>query len=112
MTKQLVPQSFRKAGVVAVVAGLILIASGITSGSILITSLDYVDKYAGSSVGPAGQSMLQFAIDALTYVVGFGGLLAVLGGVLLLRRHGSSGRALIGLGGGTAIFGLLFSIAE
>jgi hypothetical protein len=110
--RELVPQSFRRAGVLAIVAGLILIASGITSGSILLTGLGYVDKYIGSSVGPEGQSMLQLAIGALTYLVGFGGLLAIVGGVLLLRGHGSSGRVLIGLGGGTAIFGLLFSIAE
>jgi hypothetical protein len=110
--KELVPQSFRRAGVLAIVAGLILIASGITSGSILLTGLGYVDKYIGSSVGPEGQTMLHLAIGALTYLVGFGGLLAIVGGVLLLSGHGSSGRFLIGLGGGTAIFGLLFSIAE
>jgi hypothetical protein len=113
MTKQkLIPQSFRRAGVVAVIAGLILVASGVTSGSILLKGLGYVDKYIGSSVGPEGQSVLQLAIIALTYLVGFGGFLAILGGVLLLRGHGSLGRFLIGLGGGTAIFGLLFSIVE
>jgi hypothetical protein len=51
-------------------------------------------------------------MNMLAYLVGFGGLLAILGGLLLLGGHGSSGRILIGLGGGTAIFGLLFAMAE
>ncbi len=110
--KELVPQTLRRAGVLAVIAGLILIASGVTSGSILLTGLGYVDNYVGSSIGPAGQSVLQLAILMLTFLVGLGGILAIAGGVLLLRRHGSSGRFLIGLGGGTAIFGLLFSMGE
>jgi hypothetical protein len=110
--KELVPKSFRRAGVLAIVAGLILIASGVTSSSILLTGLGYVDSYIGSLIGPEGQSMLQLAILMLTFLVGLGGILAILGGILLLRRHGSSGRILIGLGGGSAIFGLLFSIGE
>ena len=112
MTKQMVPRSFRSAGVLAIIAGLIIIVSGVTSGSILLTALGYVDNYIGSSVGSAGQFVLQLAIGALTYLVGFGGLLAIAGGVLLLLKHGSLGRFLIGLGGGMAIIGLLFSMAE
>ena len=112
VVKELVPRSFRRAGVLAIIAGLIIVASGVTSGSILLTGLGYVDSYIGSSIGSAGQFMLQLAIGALTYLVGFGGFLALVGGVLLLLKHGSIGRFLIGLGGGMAIFGLLFSMVE
>ncbi len=110
--KQVVPRSFRRAGVVAIVAGLIIVLSGVTSGSILLTGLNAADHYVGSSVGTSGQSVIQLAMNMLAYLVGFGGLLAILGGLLLLGGHGSSGRILIGLGGGTAIFGLLFAMAE
>jgi hypothetical protein len=112
LKKGLVPKTFRSAGILAIVAGLILIASGVTSGSILLTGLGYVDNYLGSSIGSAGQFMLQLAIGALTFLVGLGGLSAIVGGVLLLLKHGSVGRFLIGLGGGMAIFGLLFSVGE
>lgn len=107
-----VPRSFRRAGVIAVVAGLILIASGVSSGSMLLTGLGYLDDHVGSSIGTAGQSLLQLVIAIVSILVGLGGLSAIAGGVLLLRGHGSSGRFLIGLGGGTAIFGLLISIGR
>jgi len=107
-----VPPSFRRAGVIAMVAGVILIVSGISSGSVLLTGLEYLDSHAGSSIGTAGQSLLQLVIEIVSLIVGFGGLSAIAGGVLLLRGHGSSGRALIGLGGGTAVFGLLISIGR
>jgi hypothetical protein len=55
---------------------------------------------------------LQLAIGALTFLVGLGGFSVIIGGVLLLLKHGSTGRFLIGLGGGMAIFGLLFAMGE
>jgi hypothetical protein len=110
--RQVVPRSFRRAGVIAVIAGAIIVVSGVTSGSILLTGLHAVDHYVGSSVGSSGQSVIQLAMNILAYVVGFGGFLAIIGGVLLLLEHGSAGRVLIGLGGGTAIFGLLFAMVE
>jgi hypothetical protein len=110
MTKEMVPRAFRSAGILAIIAGLIIVASGVTSGSILLTGLGWVDHYLGSN--PGLNWVLQLAIGALTYLVGFGGLLAIVGGLLLLIKHGSIGRFLIGLGGGMAIVGLLFSMAE
>lgn len=102
---------FTATGIAAVVAGLILIASGVSSGSLLLVGLKDVDKYFGASIVPEGNLLLQLAIAALTFVVGLGGTLVVIGGLLFLRDHGFTGRLLIGLGGGTAIFGLLFSMA-
>jgi hypothetical protein len=101
--------SFR-AGVLAIVAGVLLIASGVTSGSILLTGLNYVDRYVGASA-PSAQFVVNIAIVVLTFVVGLGGILDLIGGLLLLRKHSTSGRFLVGLGGGSAILGLLFSIA-
>jgi hypothetical protein len=105
------PKSFRTAGYLAIVAGLILIVSGVTSASLLLTAAGYVDNYLGTSIG-AGQLVVQAAIAAITYLVGLGGISVIIGGVLLLAKHGSAGRFLIGLGGGLAIFGLLFAMGE
>jgi hypothetical protein len=98
------------AGVVAIIAGLLLIASGVASGSILLTGLSYVDRYVGSNA-PSAQFLVNIAIVMLTLVVGLGGILDLIGGFLLFRKHSTSGRFLVGLGGGSAILGLLFSIA-
>jgi len=100
------------AGVLGIIAGLLLLASGVTSSSLLLTGLGYVDKYLGSSITTEGDFLLHLAIAILTFMVGLGGILVIAGGVLLLRNHGSAGRLLLGLGGGMAIFGLLFSMAE
>ena len=102
--------SERRPGVLALIAGLILISSGVTSSSILLKALIYVDDYLGSNIGSAGDFVLQLAIVGLAFLVGLGGFLVIAGGALLLGEHGSSGRALVGLGGGTAIFGELFSM--
>ena len=111
--KKSLPKShpLRIAILLAMIAGLFLIASGVTSGSILITGLNFVDTYLGPHIG-SGDLVVQLATAVLTYIVGFGGLLVILGGLLLWREHGSWGRFFIGLGGGTAILGLLFSVAE
>ena len=106
------PGTLRKAILLALLAGVFLIASGVVSGSILLTGLEYADTYLGPGVGAPGQLMLNAAIGMLTFVVGLGGLLDFAGATLLWREHGSSGRFLIGLGGGTAVFGLLFSAGE
>jgi hypothetical protein len=105
------PKSFRTAGYLAIIAGLILVASGVVSGSILITGLTFLNNYIGPSIGSASL-LIQYAIEVLVFLVGFGGILAIVGGVLLLAKHGSAGRFCIGLGGGMAVFGLLFSMAE
>src|SRR6267143_2443119 len=111
MVKRAVPRSLKRAGVVAVLAGLILVASGVVSGSFLLTGLGYLDNYFGSSIGP-GEVVLQYTILILTFLVGLGGISVIVGGALLLRKHGTLGRFLIGLGGGGAIFGLLFGMVE
>jgi len=108
----MVPSSHKRAGVLAMVAGVLLIASGVTSGSMLVTALGYLNNQVGSSIGTTGESLLQLTIVVVNFLAGLGGVSAILGGVLLIRGHGSLGRFLIGLGGGTAIFGVLLSVGE
>ncbi|MDG7001605.1 MAG: hypothetical protein JRN15_21110 [Nitrososphaerota archaeon] len=103
---------FREGGVLALISGLILIASGVTSTSLLLTIVDYVDKYLGPHLPFIGNFVLNIMIATLVFVIGLGGLLVFIGGILLLLRHSFSGRSLIGLGGGMAIIGLLFSMGE
>jgi hypothetical protein len=105
-------QPLKRAIYLAVLAGVLIIVSGVLSSSVLLTALQYVDTNLGPTLGPSGQSMLESVTSMLRYVVGFGGLLDFAGAYLLWTRHGSSGRFLIGLGGGTAIIGLLLSLVR
>src|SRR6202521_4311934 len=45
--KAMVPQSFKRAGVVAVIAGIIIVVSGVTSGSILLKGLRSEERRVG-----------------------------------------------------------------
>ena len=96
----------------ALISGLILIASGVTSASLLLTIVDYIDKYLGPHLPFVDNTVLNIVIATLAFVIGLGGLLVFIGGVLLLLKHSFSGRSLIGLGGGMAVIGLLFSMGE
>lgn len=102
---------FTVAGIIAFIAGLILISSGVISTSLVLTILEYVNRHLGTSPTML-HSILRFAIAILTFLVGLGGILVTAGGILFLFKHGLSGRILIGLGGGMAILGLLFSVGE
>jgi small-conductance mechanosensitive channel len=106
------PAFSRAAGVLALISGVVLIASGVTSGSLLLTILSYVDKDLGPHLPFADNFMLNVAITTLTFLVGLGGILVIIGAVSLLLNHRFLGRLLIGLGGGMAVFGLLFSMIE
>lgn len=112
--KELKPIAERRTtpGILAIIGGFILIASGVISGSIFLTGLSYVSQYLGPSVGPEGDAFLRLAIITLTFILGLGGILVVAGGLLLLIRKVFTGGLLIGLGGGMAVFGLLFSMFE
>ena len=101
----------KRPGYLAIFAGLILVVSGINTGSIFLKALYFVNDHIGSSIGSGGDFVLQLMIVAITFLVGLGGLTVMVGGLLLLGKHGSVGRFLIGLGGGTAIFGEIFSLA-
>lgn len=46
----------------------------------------------------------------LSLVIGFGGLLAILGGVLVIAKHLTIGKILIGLGGGVGFLGIAISV--
>jgi len=77
--------SFR-AGILAIIAGVFFIASGVASGSILLTGLSYLDRYVGTNA-PSAQFVVNIAIVMLTFVVGLGRILDLAGGALLLRKH-------------------------
>ena len=53
--------------------------------------------------------ILLLAISIVSMLVGLGGFTVAIGGILILKRHLTTGRLLIALGGGTGFIGLLVS---
>jgi hypothetical protein len=100
------------AGIVAILAGLILIVSGYTSHPIALTILNYVNEHFSSSLNKMELFAVNYAISFFNYLVGLGGVVVLSGGLVLLLKHRTAGRILIWLGGGMGIFGLIFTFGE
>lgn len=102
----------RTAGVIGVLAGLVLIFSGYTSHPIILTILDYANEHFASTLTSSELYAVRLSILVFNLIVALGGVVIIGGGVLLLSRHRTSGRILIWLGGGMGVFGLLFTMGE
>ncbi len=97
-------------GSVGIVAGLILIISGVVAISFMGTILTYFLKHYGTNLSPDETYGLKVVISILAFLVGLGGLLVIFGGSMFLLKHRISGRVLIGLGGGMAVVGLIVTM--
>jgi hypothetical protein len=102
----------RMAGVIGIIAGIILVFGGYTSHPIILTILSYTNEHFSSSLSSTELYMLQLAITVFNLLVGLGGIVVIVGGTVLLMRHRTVGRILLWLGGGMGIFGLLFTMGE
>ena len=97
-------------GIIAVFGGLLIVTSGFRTGSFLLSAANYSEQRFGSDLPGIAQSAMHFAILGLSLVIGFGGLLAVLGGIIIISRHVTVGKILLGLGGGVGFIGIAISM--
>jgi len=97
------------AGALAVVGGVLMLASGYSSRGLLYTALGYAVPQISNHFSGAFASAAVFAITILEIAIAFGGLTILLGGLTILTRHKTTDRALIYLGGGAGFLGLLIS---
>jgi len=102
--------SIATGGLLAIIGGLLIVASGFRTGSFLLEVASYSEQKFGSDLPGIAQSAVHLAVLGLSFVIGFGGLLAILGGILVLTRHSTSGKILIGLGGGVGFLGIAISM--
>jgi len=91
------------------IGGAIIVASGYRTGSFLVTAASFSEAKFGSLLPGEALSAIQIALIVLSFVIGFGGLLAILGGALVIAKHLTIGKILIGLGGGLGFFGIAIS---
>jgi len=97
-------------GILAIIGGLLIIASGFRTGSFLVTAANYSEAKFGSLLPGEALSAIQIALIVLSFVIGFGGLLAILGGIFIFSKHITIGKILIGLGGGVGFIGIAISV--
>jgi hypothetical protein len=97
-------------GILAIVGGSLIVTSGFRTGSFLVTAASYSEAKFGALLSTQELSTIQIALIVLIFVISFGGLLAILGGVLVLSKHLTVGKILIGLGGGVGFIGIAISV--
>lgn len=97
-------------GILAVIGGVLILQSGVATRSFLLAAISYSDQKFGSALPSIAQSTVQIALLLLSSVISLGGLIAILGGVLVLLKHRLSGKVLIALGGGMGLFGIAISM--
>jgi len=97
-------------GILAVIGGAIIVLSGFRTGSFLVTAASYSEAKFGSFLPGEALSVVQIALLILSFIIGFGGLLAIFGGVLVIAKHITIGKIFIGLGGGVGFLGIAISV--
>jgi hypothetical protein len=97
-------------GILAIIGGLLIITSSFRTGSFLVTAAKFSETQLGSLLPNGALTILQIAVIALSFVIGFGGFLAILGGILIITKHLTTGKILLGLGGGVGFVGIAISM--
>jgi hypothetical protein len=97
-------------GILAMIGGAIIVASGYRTSSFLVSAASFSEAKFGSLLPGEALSAIQIALIVLSFIIGFGGFLAILGGALVIAKHLTIGKILIGLGGGLGFIGIAISV--
>ena len=95
------------AGALAVVGGLLMLASGYTSRGFLYTALGFAEPRFSDFLSGAALDAAVVGVTVLELVIALGGLTVIAGGLMVILHHTTLGRVLIWLGGGAGFIGLL-----
>lgn len=98
-------------GVLAVVGGVLILQSGVGTRSFLLTVISISNQKFGGTLPGIAKSLINVVILVLGSLISLGGLLAIIGGVLVLLKHRFSGKILIAFGGGMGLLGIAISLA-
>lgn len=98
-------------GILAVFGGILILQSGVGTRSFLLIVVSISEQRFGGSFPGVAKSLINLVIITLSSLISVGGLLAILGGALVLLNHRFSGKILIALGGGMGFIGIAISLA-
>jgi len=97
------------AGALAVVGGFLMLASGYTSRGFLYTALNVAEPRISDFLSGMAASAAVLAVTVLELIIALGGVAVMVGGLIILVSHTTTGRTLIYLGGGAGFLGLVVS---
>jgi len=97
------------AGALAIVGGFLMLASGYTSRGFLYTALNLAEPHISDLLSGMAANVAVLAVTVLELVIALGGIAVMVGGLVTLTDHTTTGRAIIYLGGGAGFLGLLVS---
>jgi len=86
-----------------------MLVSGYASRGFLYTALNLAEPHISNFLSGIEASAAVLAVTILELVIAFGGLTVVIGGLVVLTHHTTTGRTLIYPGGGAGFLGLLVS---
>ena len=94
----------KKARIVAILAGILLLISGISGLATWETIKDFVINNI------IDNSFVQIIFAVLIFIASLGGISVIIGGLLIGKDKIRTGKLFISLGAGLGIIGLIFSI--
>ena len=94
----------KKAMIVAILAGILLLISGISGFATWETIKDFVINNI------IDNSFVQIIFAVLIFIASLGGISVIIGGLLIGKDKIRTGKLFISLGAGLGIIGLIFSI--
>jgi hypothetical protein len=97
------------AGALAVVGGVLMLASGYTSRGLLYTALNLAEPHISDFLTGMAANVAVLAVTVLELVIALGGFAVMVGGLVVLTNHTTTGRTLIYMGGGAGFLGLVVS---
>jgi hypothetical protein len=92
--------------ILAIAGGLLIFSSGVRTQSFALEALVYISKF----FPPTVSAVVDVVAFTMAAVISLGGILVIGGGILVLRRHTSTGKLLIILGGGIGFIGIAISM--
>jgi hypothetical protein len=97
------------AGALAAIGGLLMVLSGYSSRGFLYTALGYAEPHVSNLLSGMAENAAVLAITIVELIVAFGGVSVLIGGLIILAGHTTTGRTLVYLGGGAGFLGLIIS---
>ena len=93
-----------KAMTVAIVAGILLLISGITG----VAAWSEIEEFVATNI--ADNFIIQMIFVVLIFIASLGGIAVIAGGLLIGKEKVGTGKFLIALGAGLGLIGLINSI--